>query len=167
MRKHALRRRRLGVMGGVTAVGLAAAMALTTPSAAGAQTLGHHWRVSVVASHLNNPRGLSPAPGGGLYLAEAGSGGATCVPGGEEGQTCIGLTGSFDLVTRHGVKRLVTGLISGSGPGGVAAEGPVSVSRAPHGPLYGLFGLNSHEVPPPALSRTTCAPRRSTSWATW
>jgi hypothetical protein len=30
-------------------------MALTMPSAAGAQTLGHHWNVSVVASHLNNP----------------------------------------------------------------------------------------------------------------
>jgi hypothetical protein len=149
MLKRALRRRRLGVTGGVTAVGLAAAMALTTPSAAAAQAGDYQWRVSVVASHLNNPRGLSPAPGGDLYLAEAGSGGARCVPGGEEGETCIGLTGSFDLVTRHGVRRLVTGLISGSGPGGVAAEGPVSVSGAPRGPLYGLFGLSSHEVPPP------------------
>jgi hypothetical protein len=77
-------------------------MALTMPSAAGAQTLGyqtlghqtlghqtlgHHWSVSVVASHLNNPRGLPPAPGGGLYLAEAGSGGSTCLPGGEQGTT--------------------------------------------------------------------------------
>ena len=69
--------------------------------------------------------------------------------GGEQGTTCIGLTGSFDLVTKHGVKRLVTGLISGSGEGGVAAEGPVSVSRGPHGTFYGLFGLSSHEVPPP------------------
>ncbi len=70
--------------------------------------------------------------------------------GGEQGTTCLGLTGSFDLVTRHGVKRLVTGLISGSGEGGVAAEGPVSV--APDGrsaQFYGLFGLSSHEVPPP------------------
>jgi hypothetical protein len=123
-------------------------MALTTPSAAGAQTLGHHWRVSVVASHLSNPRGLAPAPGGGLYLAEAGSGGSSCVAGGEQGTTCIGLTGSFDLVTRHGVKRLVTGLISGSGAGGVAAEGPVSVSPDGFGQFYGLFGLSSHEVPP-------------------
>jgi len=136
--------------GGVAAVGLTAAIALTAPSAAGAQTLGpHHWKVSVVASHLNNPRGLSPGPGGGLYLAEAGSGGASCVSGGEQGTTCIGLTGSFDLVTRHGVERLVSGLISGSGPGGVGAEGPVSVSRGPSGQFYGLFGLNSNEVPPP------------------
>jgi hypothetical protein len=52
-------------------------------------------------------------------------------------------------VTKHGVKRIVTGLISGSGEGGVFAEGPVSVSAGPYGTFYGLFGLNSHEVPPP------------------
>jgi sugar lactone lactonase YvrE len=102
----------------------------------------------VVASHLNNPRGLSPAPGGGLYLAEAGSGGDFCIPGGEEGDTCPGLTGSFDLVTAGGVQRLVTGLISVSGDGGVAAEGPVSVSRGPDGKFYGLFGLNTQGLPP-------------------
>lgn len=100
------------------------------------------------ADHLDNPRGLSPAPGGGLYLAETGSGGGVCVAGGEQGQTCVGLTGSFDLVTSHGVKRIVTGLLSGSGAGGIAAEGPVSVSRGPGGAFYGQFGLNSHEVPP-------------------
>jgi len=144
MTKHSLRYRRLVKIGGVTALGLAATLGLVTPSAAGAQTGGF----TVVASHLNNPRGLSPAPGGGLYLAEAGSGGKVCVSGGEQGQTCIGETGSFDLVTRHGVQRLVTGLISGSGPGGVAAEGPVSVSAGAYGTIYGLFGLNSHEVPP-------------------
>jgi len=144
MTKHSLRYRRLVKIGGVTALGLAATLGLVTPSAAGAQTGGF----TVVASHLNNPRGLSPAPGGGLYLAEAGSGGKVCVSGGEQGQTCIGETGSFDLVTRHGVQRLVTGLISGSGPGGVAAEGPVSVSAGAYGTIYGLFGLNTHEVPP-------------------
>jgi hypothetical protein len=101
-----------------------------------------------VAGHLNNPRGLSPAPGGGLYLAEAGSGGDVCVGGGPEGETCVGLTGSFDLVSAGGVKRLVTGLVSGSGAGGVAAEGPVSVSRGPDGKFYGQFGLSSHAVPP-------------------
>jgi hypothetical protein len=148
MRKRAVRRRQLSAAGGAAALGLAGVMALTTPSAAGAQTLGHHGRVSVVASHLSNPRGLAPAPGGGLYLAEAGSGGSSCVAGGEQGTTCIGLTGSFDLVTSHGVKRLVAGLISGSGEGGVAAEGPVSVSADGFGQFYGLFGLSSHEVPP-------------------
>lgn len=148
MRKHAVQYRRLAKIGGTTVLGLGATLGLVTPSAAGAQTRGQHEKVTVVANHLNNPRGLSPAPGGGLYLAEAGSGGKVCVKGGEQGTTCIGRTGSFDLVTRHGVKHLVTGLISGSGPGGVAAEGPVSVSRGPWGKIYGQFGLSSHEVPP-------------------
>ena len=148
MSKHAIPLRRLIKIGGITCLGLAAALGLVTPSAAGAQTGGHHERFTVIASHLNNPRGLSPAPGGGLYLAEAGSGGKVCVSGGEQGTTCIGKTGSFDLVSRYGVKRLVTGLISGSGPRGVAAEGPVSVSAGRYGALYGLFGLNTHVVPP-------------------
>ena len=121
MSKHAIPLRRLIKIGGITCLGLAATLGLVTPSAAGAQMGGHHERFTVIASHLNNPRGLSPAPGGGLYLAEAGSGGKACVSGGEQGTTCIGKTGSFDLVSRNGVKRLVTGLISGSGPGGVAA----------------------------------------------
>jgi sugar lactone lactonase YvrE len=152
--KLAVHHRRLIVTGGVTALGLATALSLATPSAAGAQTQqaqqakDHHNKVTVIASHLNNPRGLAAAPGGRLYLAEAGRGGKVCVKGGEQGTTCIGLTGSFDLVTKHGVKRLVTGLISGAGEGGVAAEGPVSVSRGPNGSFYGLFGLSSHEVPP-------------------
>jgi hypothetical protein len=132
-----------------TAVGVAAALGVMAAPTAGAQARGHDGRFVVVASHLNNPRGLSPAPGGGLYLAEAGSGGKTCISGGPEGETCPGLTGSFDLITKSGgVKRIITGLISASGAGGVAAEGPVSVSRGPRGTFYGLFGLSTHEVPP-------------------
>ena len=150
MSKRAVHRRRLIVTGGVTALGLATALALAAPSAAGAQTRtqGHHNKVTVIADHLNNPRGLAPAPGGGLYLAEAGRGGTACVDGGEEGKTCFGKTGSFDLVTKHGVKRIVTGLISASGEGGVAAEGAVSVSRGPDGTFYGQFAGNTHLVPP-------------------
>ena len=75
MGKHAVNRRPLTLIGGLAVLGLAATLAVTTPSAVGAQTRGHHEEFKVVADHLNNPRGLSPAPGGGLYLAEAGSGG--------------------------------------------------------------------------------------------
>ncbi len=131
-----------------TTAGLVAAVAVMTAPAAGARASGHHEGFAVVAGHLNNPRGLSAAPGGGLYLAEAGSGGGVCVTGGPEGETCLGLTGSFDRVSTGGVQRIVTGLISGSGPGGVGAEGPVSVSRGPDGKFYGQFGLSSHAVPP-------------------
>jgi hypothetical protein len=130
-----------------TAAWVVAALGVIAAPTAGAQARGHDDTFVVVASHLNNPRGLAPAPGG-LYLAEAGSGGKTCVSGGPEGNVCPGLTGSFDLITNGHVNRIVTGLISVSDTGGVAAEGPVSVSRAPRGSFYGLFGLNTHAVPP-------------------
>ena len=136
------------LVGTLTTAGLVAAVGVFAAPVAGAQARGHQESFAVIADHLNNPRGLSPAPGGGLYLAEAGSGGDVCVAGGPEGETCLGLTGSFDLVRTHGVKRIVTGLISGSGAGGVAAEGPVSVSRGPDGMFYGQFGLSSHVAPP-------------------
>jgi hypothetical protein len=141
----------------LAAAGLIAALGVAAAPAAGAHTHGGHKAFAVIADHLNNPRGLSPAPDGGLYLAEAGAGGGTCVSGGPAGQTCLGLTGSLDRVrigdwgSTGRVKRIVTGLISGSGPGGVAAEGPVSVSRGPDGTFFAQFGLSSHEVPPPGV----------------
>jgi hypothetical protein len=129
-----------------TAAAVVGALGVMAAPAAGARAPGQDNEITVIASHLNNPRGLAPAPGGGLYLAEAGAGGKTCISGGEQGTTCVGLTGSFDVVGKSGVKRILTGLISASGPGGVAAEGPVSVSRGDD--FYGLFGINTHAVPP-------------------
>jgi hypothetical protein len=131
----------------LTAAGLIAALGVVAAPAAGARADGGQGAFTVIADHLNNPRGLSPASGGGLYLAEAGAGGV-CVTSGPAGQTCLGLTGSLDQVNHGVVKHIVTGLISSSGPGGVAAEGPVSVSRGPDGTFFAQFGLSSHEVPP-------------------
>ncbi|HEY5358493.1 MAG TPA: ScyD/ScyE family protein [Streptosporangiaceae bacterium] len=129
-----------------TAVGLVAALGVVVAPAAGAQARGSGFKV--IASHLNNPRGLAWGPGGAIFLAEAGRGGKTCLSGGPQGKTCIGLTGSFDVISKGGVHRVATGLISASGAGGVAAEGLVSVSRAPHGGVFALFGENTHIVPP-------------------
>ena len=140
---------RLRTLAGIlTSAGAVAVAGVMTAPAAGAHTRGTAGAFAVVAEHLNNPRGLSLAPGGGLYLAEAGSGGDACAGGGPQGETCAGLTGSFDLVRAGTVRRIVTGLISASGSGGVAAEGPVSVSSGPDRKFYGQFGLSSHEVPP-------------------
>ena len=142
-------RRLFSLVGAAAVIGPLAAVGIATAPAAGAQTRGHPGTFRVVADHLSNPRGLAPAPGGGLYLAEAGRAGKTCFGGGHAGTTCIGLTGSFDLVTRHGVKRLVTGLISGaSNKTGVGTEGPVSVSAGLGRSFYGQFALNTHVVPP-------------------
>lgn len=148
MSKLVVNRRPFTLISGLGALGLAVTLGVTAPSAAGTVVRDHQEKVTVVADHLNNPRGLSPAPGGGLYLAEAGAGGDVCVPG-ERGPACAGLTGSVDLVRNGSVKRVVSGLISISGEGGVAAEGPVSVSLGPDGSFYGQFGLSSHAIPPP------------------
>lgn len=90
--------------------------------------------VQVIAQGLNNPRGLSLAPNGWLYVAEVGSGGnGNCLPSPEEGQPprCYGETGSLARVDPDGiapVKRVITGLPSMAGPGGFAASsGPVDV----------------------------------------
>jgi len=132
-----------------TAAGLVAALGVAVAPAAGAQARGqHHGGFRVIASHLNNPRGLAWGPGGTIFLAEAGRGGPTCLSGGPEGETCVGLTGSLDVIGKGGVRRLATGLISASGAGGVAAEGLVSVSRARHGGVLAQFGENTHVVPP-------------------
>src|SRR4029453_7566950 len=112
------------LIGIITTGVLLAAFGVAVAPAAGAHAVGHDEAFTVIADHLNNPRGLSPAPHGGLYLAEAGAGGHVCVAAGPEGETCIGLTGSFDWVSTGIVRRIVPGLISGSGPGGVAATGP-------------------------------------------
>ncbi|MBV9208644.1 MAG: ScyD/ScyE family protein [Actinobacteria bacterium] len=136
-------------MATLAAVGLMAAWGVAAAPAAGAHPNGNQKEFTVVADHLNNPRGLSPARDGALYLAEAGAGGHVCV-GPSGNQTCVGLTGSLDRVSTEGggVQRIVKGLISTSSPGGIAAEGPVSVSRGPFGTFFGLFGGNSHGVPP-------------------
>ena len=78
----------------------------------------------VVASGLHSPRGLAFGPGGGLYVAEAGSGGA----GG------FGLTGSVSEIlgasTDHAtVRTILSGLPSAGdvegvvGPDGVSVQG--------------------------------------------
>src|SRR5260370_25589682 len=117
--------------GTLTEAGLIAGLGVMAAPGAGAHTQGTQEKVTVVADHLNNPRGLSRAPDEGLYLAEAGAGGSVCVSGGPSGKTCLGLTGLLDRVSTDGdgVQPIGTGLISASGPGGGAPEPPASVSR--------------------------------------
>ena len=100
-------------------------------------------KVSVVASNLDNPRGLTWARGH-LFVAEAGRGGTDCPvgakgPGG--GPLCVGLTGSLAMIHDGMATPVVSGLLSLSDiPGGLAAEGISAVVATRNGGLRVLFG---------------------------
>jgi len=135
---------RVGVVGAVTAL-VAAGTSLAPALASGVATP----KGRVLASNLDNPRGLSFGASGVLYVAEAGHGGRLCLgPGPEGSPLCAGLTGAVSRVRHDGrVIRLVTGLISTADPKGQSAEGPVSVASR-HGRVYAVIGESAHGLPP-------------------
>jgi hypothetical protein len=114
-----------------------AALALTGVSPAHAQA-----GPEVIASGLNNARGLSFSPDGGLYVAEAGIGGSGPCFQGPEGPSCFGHTGSVTRVDRNGQSRVLTGLPSfATDPGGDFGIGPSDVSFQGRGGMYVTVGL--------------------------
>jgi hypothetical protein len=79
----------------------------------------------VVASGLDNPRGLDVDHRGTVYVTEAGTGGpGPCVPGPEGGEVCFGATGAVTKAWHGGQKRILDGLPSVAPPGGAQAIGP-------------------------------------------
>ena len=86
----------------------------------------HDSELEVVASGLDNPRGLDFGPWGALYVTEAGRGGPCTGPVGEE--ICVGPTGAVTKI-RHGKqRRVVEGLPSFAYPDGSEALGPQDIS---------------------------------------
>ena len=100
--------------------------------------------VTVVADGLNNPRGLSLAPDGTLYVAEAGRGGTRCD---RRGELCFGYTASVTRVARGMQSRIATGLPSLASREGSFASGVHAVSVAPDGALYGVTTGGGIEPP--------------------
>jgi hypothetical protein len=84
--------------------------------------------LQVVATGLNNPRGLDFAPNGALYNAEAGTGGNGPTVEGPEGPVRLGLTGSVTRLFKGVQTRIIEGRPSLAGDGGFAAGGPSAIS---------------------------------------
>lgn len=88
--------------------------------------------IQVIATGLDNPRGLNFGPDGALYVAEAGRGGssAACAPAPDPPFTnrCFGATGAITRIRAIGdQRRIVVGLPSIAGPSGAPAQGPVDI----------------------------------------
>jgi hypothetical protein len=130
-------------------VGPAGATASSRPSA-----------VTVIASHLDNPRGLAVS-GDRIYIAESGHGDPMmCLPlppgppqPGPPPQNCVGLTGKVSSVSEDAapstavVKTVISGLFSISDVTGTASAGPSAVSVA-EGRLFAIMAGNTAGAPP-------------------
>lgn len=83
----------------------------------------------VIATGLNNPRGLDFAPNGALFITEAGRGGSGPIIEGGDGMTLqFGLSGSVTRLFRGAQERIVMGLPSLATSEGGAAIGPSDIS---------------------------------------
>ncbi|MCC7126401.1 MAG: ScyD/ScyE family protein [Acidobacteria bacterium] len=88
--------------------------------------------VQVIATALDNPRGLALGPDGNIYVVEAGRGGTStlCLPNPEgPGTICYGASGAVTRITSPGVQaRVLTGLPSLATPSGDRATGPHDIA---------------------------------------
>jgi len=88
--------------------------------------------IQVIATGLDNPRGLNFGPDGALYVTEAGRGGSStaCAPSPDPpfANRCFGPTGAITRIGAIGdQRRVVVGLPSIAGPSGAPAQGPVDI----------------------------------------
>jgi sugar lactone lactonase YvrE len=109
---------------------------------------------TVIATGLDNPRGLEFAPNGALYVAESGRGGAgPCLTGPEGDVVCFGASGAITKIWKGQQSRVITGLPSIAEPDGSFAIGPSDVSFQGVGNLFFTVGLGADpamraELPP-------------------
>lgn len=122
----ALKRRSL-----VAAV-LGAAGILAGVLAYGALASGSGGSVTVVANHLNNPRGLWATSDGSIYVAEAGKAGSQKVTK----DTFAGFTSAVARWRPSGLQRVVKGLASAGGRDGTFTTGADAVALDPSGTIY-------------------------------
>ena len=122
-------------------LGLVVAAVLALPIAATAAP-------EPVMTGLDNPRGLAWGPEGGLYVAEAGRGGAgLCVPSPDSpALRCYGATGAISRLWHGQQDRIATGLPSiAFQPAGDTAAGPQHISFQGRGGLYVTIGCSCNK----------------------
>ena len=119
-----------------------AAVALQTGGAVTATADGHSapgTRIEVIATGLDNPRGLVVTPGEVVLVTEAGRGGpGPCVPGAQGQLFCLGATGAVTAVWRGHQHRVATGLPSFGTPTASEVFGPHDIALSPSGPLVAI-----------------------------
>jgi hypothetical protein len=93
-----------------------------------AQRAAQQW--TVVADHLNNPRGIT-ATRHNVFVAEAGAGGRTCLGG----NTCVGFTGAVVEIHDGVALPVVGGLVSAAGKDGTFATGSDDVAIGSDGSI--------------------------------
>ncbi len=106
----------------------------------------------VVASGLDNPRGLAFAPNGALYVAEAGRGGDVSSLrlqyGGSPIELFFGTTGAITEVLDRVQTRVVIGLPSKAQAGGYRAAGPDDLALGTGNVAFVVTGLGLPEGTP-------------------
>jgi len=111
-------------------------LTLALPAAALAEP-----EVEVLATGLDNPRGIAITPDGRLLVAEAGTGGEGPCFIGPEGEVCFGSSGAVTEIKGSSWRRIAEGLPSFAAPDGSSAVGPSDVSVLGNGNTYVTLGL--------------------------
>lgn len=108
-----------------------------------AQADSGSFALQVVAAQLRNPRGMTVAADGTIYVAEAGRAGRRCITigeGEESFEMCKGNTSAITRVRNGRQTRVITGLPSLGGRDGVGAVGAQDVAVTRRGNLVVLMG---------------------------
>lgn len=99
----------------------------------------------IVATGLDNPRGLTLDPDGSLYVAEAGRGGEEpCVAGPEGHEICYGPSGAVTRISNGDQEQIATGLPSLAQTDGGRTLGLHDVAVRGDGNLVAVIGLGAN-----------------------